>query len=85
MLLNKINIMKSLYGLCLWNDEYLLVGCYDEPIQLINLNKLEVIKDIKGYNKSELNIKKIILPQNREYLISQGFEDRKIKLYLSKS
>jgi len=85
LLLNKINIMKSLYGICLWNDEYLLVCCYDEPIQLINLNKLAVIKDIEGYNKSELNIKKIMLSQNRECLISQGFGDRKIKLYLSKN
>jgi len=84
LLLNKINIMKSLYGICLWKDEYLFVCCYDEPVQLINLNNLAVIKDIKGYNKSELNIKKIILPQNRECLISQGFGDRKIKLYINK-
>ena len=76
--------MKSLYGICLWKDEYLFVCCYDEPVQLINLNNLAVIKDIKGYNKSELNIKKIILPQNRECLISQGFGDRKIKLYINK-
>ena len=80
LLLNKIIIMKSLYGINLWNDDYLLVCCYDEPMQLINLNNLAIIKIIDGHNQIELNIKKIIFPQNRECLISQGFGDKKIKL-----
>ena len=82
-LLNKINI-GNIYDICLWNNEYLLVGCTDKIIKIIELKKGEVIKNLKGHNKGVITIKKIIHPKYGECFISQGYMNDGIKLWVNK-
>ena len=82
-LLIKINVCnKGLNGICLWNNEYLFVGCEDKTIKLINLNKSLIIKNLNGHKKSIINIKKIIHPKYGECLISQASDSDNIKLWI---
>ena len=71
VLLNKIKIDNCrLYGICLWNKDYLFVGCDDKNIKLIDLNKGTVIKDLIGHNKSvHLLKKKFILNMGNVYYL----------------
>ena len=85
-LLNKINISdNALYGICMWNDEYLFVGCEDKEIKLIDLNKGIITKNLIGHNSEVLTLKKIFIPQIGNILISQGWHEDKIKLWINKS
>ena len=86
LLLNKIEVTKKcLYSLCLWNNNYLFVGCSDKSIKLIELNNNIIIKSLIGHNEVVLTIKKINHPQYGESLISQGAGDDQIKLWIFKN
>ena len=81
-LLRKIYINNDwLYSICLWNKEYLFVGCMDSSIKLIKLNESKIIKNLKGHTNKVLTIKKIIHPKYGECLISQDADDSQIKLW----
>ena len=44
-LLNKIIVSENrLYGLCLWNKDFLFVSCDDDTLKLIDLKKNFVMK-----------------------------------------
>ena len=87
LLINKIKVRKdyNLYGLCLWNNDYLFVGCEDKTIKLIELKSGKNIKSLIGHNNRVITIKKIILPKYGECLISQGYNNDQIKLWINKS
>ena len=86
LLLNKIKIGDNwLYGICLWNTKYLFVGCSDKTIKLIDLKEEYIVKSFKGHNNSVLTIKKINHPQYGECLITQGYNDDPIKLWINKN
>ena len=83
-LLNKITVNNiGLFSICLYNDEYLFAGCMNGEIKLIDLNKRKVIKEIKIHNNIVLTIKKMIHPKYGECLISQGYGDDGIKLWVN--
>ena len=85
MLLNKIKVSsKCLYGICLWNNNYLFVGCSDKTIKLLELHNELIIKSLTGHNDIVLTIKKINHPLYGESLISQGAGDDQIKLWVNK-
>ena len=85
-LLNKIKINNQcLNGICLWNHDHLFIGCGDKRIKLLDLKSEKVIKDLIGHNNEVLTLKKIINPQIGNILISQGWHEDKIKLWLNKS
>jgi len=85
-LLNIIHITdKYLIGLCLWNNDYLLVGREDTIITIIDLNKEFIVNQLTGHNNSVLTIKNIIHPQYGKILISQGCGNDGIKLWLTKN
>ena len=72
-LLKKINVInKKLYGICLWNNNNLFVGCEDKAIKLININNDKIIKSLSGHEGSVITIKKIVHPKYGECLISYG-------------
>ena len=72
-LMNKIKISSGrLYGLCLWNNDYLFIGCFDETIKILELNSGIIIKNLEGHNNKVLTIKKIIHPKYGQCLISSG-------------
>jgi WD40 repeat protein len=83
-LLNKIEVSNDLYGLCLWNNNYIFAGCKNGIIKLINLSTGTVVKDLISHNKDVMTIKKILHPQYGECLISQGICYEKIKLWIIK-
>ena len=85
ILLKRILIYnKRLLGLCLWSDNYIFVGCEDKSIKLIDLKNEEVINNLMGNNDAVLNIKKIKHPKFGDCLISQGFKNNQIKLWIKK-
>ena len=72
-LLKKINVInKGLYGICLWNNENLFVGCQDKTIKLINIKNGKTTKILSGDREEVVTIKKIIHPKYGECLISYG-------------
>ena len=81
-LLKKFKICNNcLYGICLWNIDYLFVGCKDKNIRLIDLRNGKTIKCLDGHNTRVLTVKKIIHPVYGECLLSQGYSFNKIKLW----
>ena len=84
-MLNKIQISNQpLFGICLWNEKYLFVGCEEKVIKLIDLNDGNIIKDLNGHSKAVTTVKKIIHPEYGECLISQGMRDDQIRLWINK-
>ena len=85
ILLNKISLGNNeLRGLCLWTNNYLFVGCTDNTIKLVELKNGLIIKSLTGYNNEVCTIKKIIHPTYGECIISQGWENEQIKLWITK-
>ena len=81
-LLNQIKAAKKrLFGMCLWNSEYLFVGCEDKTIKLIELKSGDIINNLIGKNKVVLTIKKLFHPKFGQCLMSQGNKDNPIKLW----
>ena len=85
-LLNKIKIGKNeLRGLCLWNSNYLFVGCTDNSIKLVELKNGIIIKSLTGLNNEVCTIKKIVHPTFGECILTQGWENDQIKLWVTKN
>ena len=61
------------------------MGCVDKSIKLIDLNNEKDIKQLIVHKKTVTTLKKIIIPQYGECLISQGLEDDQIKLWIIKT
>ena len=81
-LISRIKINDgNIYGMCLWNNYNLFVGCNDRKIKLINLKNELIMKCLEGHNNDILTIKKIIHPKYGECLISQGLGNDQIKLW----
>ena len=83
-LLNKIKINDgNLYGICLWNNNFLFVACNDKTIKLIDLKTGLIVKSLEGHNSDILTIKKAIHPKYGECLISQGLANDQIKIWIN--
>jgi len=81
-LLNEINInFKGFYGLCLWNENNLLVACCDNAIKIINLKEKKLKKCLYGHSNYVTTLKKIYIHNLGECLISQGITSDTIKLW----
>ena len=86
LLLNKIKINgDNLNGICLWNSNYLFVGCDEGTIKLIDLINGIMVEELIGHNKEVLSIKKVEHPIYGDCLISQGYEDDQIRIWTLKS
>ena len=63
-LLNKIYINEgNLFGICLWNDDYLFIGCGDNTIKILDIEKSKIIGKIDGHNWSVLVLLKVNIPK----------------------
>ena len=83
-LLNKLKINDyDLRGICLWNNDYLLVGSYDKSIKVINLKKMIIVRSLKSHDNYVITIKKIFHPLYGECLISQGWKTDQIRMWSS--
>ena len=86
LLLDKLNIGNiCLRGICLWDSNYLFVGCDDKTIKLIDLKNHKIEKVLKEHNKEILTIKKIVHPKFGECLVSQGWDNDQIKLWINEN
>ena len=85
MLLNKIIIYNDrLYGMCLWDDNYLFIGCKDKTIKLVEINSGLIIRSLTSHSNEVLTIIKIIHPVYGECLVSQNYKESDIKLWVNK-
>ena len=85
ILLNKIRIgISALYGLCLLNEEYLFIGCEDKTIKILKLSNGTIMDhNLIGHKRDVITIKKIIHPEFKECLLSQGLQSDQIKLWIN--
>ena len=59
-LLNKINLNnEGLISICLWNKDFLFVGCKNKLMKLVNIKSGEIVKNLEGHNHWICSIKKI--------------------------
>ena len=78
LIINKINVNSGcLYSICLFSNKYLLVGCEDNTIKIIDLEKGIVKKNLTNHNNC-VNCVKII---DNSYILSQGVFNDQIKLW----
>ena len=84
-LIRKINkdINNNLYGMCLWNKNFLFVGCKDQSIKLFELKNGILIKSFDGHKERVISFKKVVEYDNKELLFSQGL-DGTIKRWVNK-
>ena len=80
----KVNEGK-LYGICLWDDNYLFVGCSDKTIKLIELNNGFIVNSLTSHENKVITVKKINHPKYGKCLISQNLGKGKIKLWIIKN
>ena len=72
-LLKKIKVINDrIFGICLWDNNNLFVGCRDHTTKLININNGKIIKSLSGHRIEVTTIKKIFHPKYGECLISYG-------------
>jgi len=82
ILLNKIKVNDNpLNGICLWEENYLFVGCRENPIKLVDLNNVKIIISLKGHYSNISTIKKINHPLYGKCLLSQGWLKDQIKIW----
>ena len=86
-LLNKIKVSNNNYdnlsGICLWNINYLSVGC-GNLIKIVDLENEEVVNTLVGHNFNVITIKSIKHPKYGECIVSQDLYDGQIKLWVNK-
>jgi WD40 repeat protein len=84
-LLNKIKVHDDwLFGICLWNNDYLFVACKDKIIRLIQIREGLIVKYLEGHQHGIFSMKKISIPKYGECLLSQGYDIDQIKLWVDK-
>ena len=71
-----------LCGICLWNKEYLFVGCEDKTIELIDINKGIIINNLIRHHNNVVTIKKVFHHKYGDCLISQGYANDQIKFWI---
>ena len=59
------------------------MGCKDKTIKLIDLKNKNLVKNLRGHNTVVISIKKIMHPQYGQCLLSQGYENEKIKIWVN--
>lgn len=82
-LLNRIFVSDGkLYGLCLWDKDYLFVGCDDNKLKLIDLRKDFVLNNIEAEGLI-ISIRKIEHIKYKECLITIDWRN-KLKIWTIK-
>ena len=86
-LLNKIKVTSNnykLYGLCLWDDDNIVVGCENYSTIIIDINTEQIIRELIKHNEKVTTIKKINHPKFGKCLVTQGCYYDGIKLWINR-
>ena len=62
---------KSLFGMCLWDDEYLFIGSKDKDVKILDINSVKIIHCFKAYYRV-INMKTIEHPKYGNCLLTQS-------------
>ena len=82
-LLNKINLNSGkLYGICLFNEDNIFIGCEDKTMKLLNIKNMKVIKEFKGHEREVITIKKFQHFKLGECIVSKGKGRDQIKIWM---
>ena len=82
-LINKIKVDNDwIFGICLWNKDYAFVACKYKIIKLVNLTQGIIEKKLEGHYSGIFTIQKIKHPKFGECLLSQGYENDQIKMWI---
>lgn len=82
ILLNKVRMAHAIFGNCLWNNDFALIGCYNGTIELIELKTGKKFAIYDGHNCTVININKIHHPLYGDCIISQGIGKDSIKFMI---
>ena len=84
ILLNKIKVDNNgLTSACIWNDNYILVGCKNKGFKLLELNEKKIKKLLKTKNNIIYAIEIIDHPKYGKSLITQGTFFEQIKFWIN--
>ena len=70
--------------MCLWDNDYLFVGCKNKTIKLIGIKEGLIIKSLAGHDNDVITLKKIFHPKFGDCLVSQGEMDDQIRIWIKK-
>ena len=83
-LIDIIKVIKGkIYDICLFKNNYILVGCIDNTIKLIDLRKRNIIGQLIGHNHRVISIKLFFHPKYGDCIVSQGWVSEPIKLWIN--
>ena len=84
LLLKRIMVcQEGIKGICLWDENYLCVGCDDKSIKFVGINEEKVTKILFGHRMKICCIKTINHDKYGKCLISKGWGDDFIKLWFN--
>jgi WD40 repeat protein len=78
-----INIYSDIYSFFLWNKKYLIMGCNDCSIEILDIEKETIIRELAGHLDVVKTIRKLIHPKYGECLLTQGKKEENIKLWIT--
>ena len=83
-ILKKIKVSNnSLRGVCLWNNNILFVGCGDKTIKIMELESGKIINSLIGHKNNVCSFKIIIHPKYGKCVVSQGYQNDQIKIWIN--
>ena len=71
----------ALYGIYLWNNNYIIVGCYDGTVKIVELKSKKIIKSLLLHDDRVLTIKRLKHPKYGECFLSQNADKSHIKIW----
>jgi len=69
------NSVLSLYSL---NEKYILVGCYNKELKIIDFNNKSIVKNYSAHKNYIRGMEKIKIPEKGEYIITYNNIDIKL-------
>ena len=82
LLLNKIKIgNQKFYGIYLWNDNFLAVGCQDKSIKIVEMKNGVIVNNMISHNNEVITIRKIFINEYGECLITQDLGKSQIIIW----
>ena len=82
ILIKKIFVNSKSMGMALFSENYLIIGCLDKTLKLVELSEGKIITSIIGHKNWICTIRIINHNKYGKCLISQGRRNDKIKLWI---